>query len=42
VVTFHDNNLRPEAFLSADGVFVVSGMAGILSSSDGRVWTKRL
>lgn len=41
-VTYHDNNLMPEAFLSVGGVFVVSGMAGILSSSDGRVWTKRL
>jgi hypothetical protein len=41
-VTFNDNNFRPEALVYAGGVFVVSGMAGILSSSDGRVWTKRL
>ena len=41
-VAFNDNNFRPEALVYAGGVFVVSGMAGILSSSDGRVWTKRL
>ena len=42
VVTFHDNNFRPEALLSAGGIFIASGIAGILTSSDGRVWTKRL
>jgi len=41
-VTFHDGTFRPEAALHAGGVFVVSGMGGLLSSTDGRVWTKRL
>src|SRR5262245_31185771 len=41
-VTFHDGTFQPEAALYAGGVFVVSGWGGLITSTDGRVWTKRL